>query len=132
MEYVVDTSALLAVASEQPEKAALLRLTRGCSLVAPSSVRWEVGNAISAMFKRRQVTLEQGIAIEQACASVPIRTVDIELAEAIRLSFRLNIYAYDAYVLGCALVMRSPILTLDRGLTAHAKTLGIETPEIVV
>ena len=131
MDYVIDTSAILAVASEQAEKSALLELTRGCSLVAPSSVQWEVGNAISAMFKRRQITLEQGLALESACAAIPIRTVDIELATAIELAFRLNIYAYDAYVIGCAKALRAPILTLDRSLATCGRALGLEIPQVV-
>ena len=130
MDYVIDTSALLAVASEQPEKASLLKLTRGATLIAPSSVRWEVGNAISAMFKRRQINLAQGLRLEKVCAGIPIRAVDVELPEAIELSYRLNVYAYDAYVLGCALVVRAPLLTLDRAMMMHARTLGISLPEI--
>src|ERR1700747_47959 len=55
VEIVIDTSALLAVSGEQPERAALIRLTRGATLVAPASVHWEVGNALSAMFKRKAI-----------------------------------------------------------------------------
>ena len=63
MEIVIDTSALLAVVAMEPERAELIRLTRGASLVAPSSVHWEIGNALSAMFKRKAIELDDAVKV---------------------------------------------------------------------
>ena len=73
MEIVIDTSVILAVISEQPEKPELIRLTRGATLVAPSSVHWEVGNALSAMFKRKAIGLDEGLKLLESYAAIPIQ-----------------------------------------------------------
>src|SRR5579863_9678238 len=109
MEIVIDTSALLAVVGEQPEKAALIRLTRGVTLVAPASVHWEVGNALSAMLKRRAIGIAEALALLEAYAAIPIRMADVALKQAVELSAKLNVYAYDAYVIACAINQKAPL-----------------------
>jgi len=39
-------------------------------------------------------------------------------------------YAYDAYILDCAIRHKSPILTLDKKLKAVAQNIKINTLEI--
>jgi predicted nucleic acid-binding protein len=132
MEIVIDTSALLAVVGEQPEKAELVRLTRGAALVAPASVHWEVGNALSAMFKRNSIDLDAALELLDAYAAIPIRLIDMALKQAVELSARLNVYADDAYVIACAMNQRAPILTLDRGLIERARDLKLDVLEVNV
>lgn len=129
MEIVIDTSALLAVVGEQPEKAELIRLTRGAALVAPASVHWEVGNALSAMFKRKSIDLDTALELLDAYADIPIRLIDVALKQAVELSARLNVYAYDAFVIACAVTQRAPILTLDRGLIERAREVKLDVLE---
>ena len=43
MSCVIDTSAIIAVLLSEPERAALIRATKGAELVAPASVHWEIG-----------------------------------------------------------------------------------------
>ena len=128
-EIVIDTSVILAVISEQPEKPDLIRLTRGTTLLAPRSAHWEIGNALSAMFKRRAITLDTARRLLHAYADIPIRQTDLPLEQAVELSQRLDIYAYDAYVLACALNQRAPILSLDGGLKARARELKLDVLE---
>jgi predicted nucleic acid-binding protein len=130
MEVVIDTSAILAVVSEQPEKAELVRLTRGAVLVAPASVHWEIGNALSAMFKRRAVGVDTALQLLAAYAAIPIRLMDVQLEQAVELAARLNIHAYDAYVIACALNQRIPALTLDRTLALRARELNVAILEV--
>ncbi|MGA9355124.1 MAG: type II toxin-antitoxin system VapC family toxin [Terriglobales bacterium] len=130
MEIVIDASAILAVIAEQPEKPELVRLTRGATLVAPSSVHWEVGNALSAMFKRRAIALDEALTLLEAYAAIPIRLTDLALRQVVQLSAKLNVYAYDAYVIACALNQRAPILTLDGGLRARARELKLDVLEV--
>lgn len=127
---MVDTSAVLAVIAEQAEKAALVRLTRGATLVAPASLHWEIGNAISAMFKRRAIEMKEALKLLEAYAAIPIRMADVALKQAVELSARLNVYAYDAYVIACAINQRAPILTLDGGLRARAHELKLQVLEV--
>ena len=55
MEITIDTSALIAVIGNEKTKDRIIEITIGSSLVAPVSVHWEIGNAFSAMFKRRMI-----------------------------------------------------------------------------
>jgi predicted nucleic acid-binding protein len=130
LEILIDTSALIAVISEQAEKAEMIRLTRGATLIAPPSVHWEVGNALSAMFKRRAIELPAAIKALTAYATIPIRLIDIDLVQALRLSQQLNVYAYDAYILACAVNQHAPMLTLDRGLREKARDLKLDVLEV--
>jgi predicted nucleic acid-binding protein len=129
VEIVIDTSAILAVISEQPEKADLVRLTRGATLVAPASVHWEVGNALSAMFKRKAIGIQEALRLLEAYALIPICVAEVGLKQAVELSARLNVYAYDAYVLACAINQRAPLLTLDGGLRERARELKLDVLE---
>jgi predicted nucleic acid-binding protein len=130
VEIVIDTSAILAVVGEQPEKADLVRLTRGATLVAPASVHWEVGNALSAMFKRKAIGVKEALQLLEAYAAIPIRTAEVGLKQAVEMSASLNVYAYDAYVLACAINQRAPLLTLDGGLRERARELKLDVLEV--
>lgn len=130
MEIVIDTSAILAVVGLEPERPELIRLTKGAMLVAPSSVHWEVGNAISAMFKRRAIELDDALRMIEAYVEIPIRLIDTLLTQAVKLSQELNIYAYDAYIIGCAMNQRAPILSLDGVLKERARSVNLEVIEV--
>lgn len=126
----MDTSAIIAVLADEPKKAAILERTDGAELVAPLSLHWEIGNAFSKMFRRRRTTLNQA---KQAIADykqINIRYVDVDLYQALELADQLGLYAYDAYMLACALNLRLPILTLDKKLSGAANLLGVITVEI--
>ena len=129
---MIDTSAILAVIGEQPEKPGLVRLTRGATLVAPASVHWEVGNALSAMFKRKAIGLLEALQLLEAYAAIPIRMTEVGLKQAVELSAKLNVYAYDAYVLACAVNERVPLLTLDDGLRERARELKLDMMEVKI
>ncbi len=125
MNFVVDTSIIIAVIANEPEKPAIIAHTHGAELFAPSSLRWEVGNAFSAMLKRNRITLEQARAAAQIYEQIPLHVIDVDLSQALELAGRLNIYAYDAYVIACALNQSCPLLTLDGGLSYAAKAAGV-------
>ena len=130
MIITIDTSALISVIGNEATKPDIVRLTEGSSLCAPASVHWEIGNAFSAMFKRRQTTVElakQALAIYR---SIPVKYFEYPLEQALDLSARLGIYAYDAYLVQCAMQTNSPLLTLDRKLRAAAEKMSVQTLEI--
>lgn len=130
MEIVIDTSAVLAVVTREPDRDRLLALTNGVSLTAPSSLPWEVGNAFSSMLKMRRLTLSQAQDALRLYRRIPVRLIEVSLADALTLADRLNIYAYDAYMLACAQQQRCPLLSLDRGLLQAARSLGVEILEV--
>jgi uncharacterized protein with PIN domain len=57
MDITIDTSALIAVIANEPEKQKLIEVTKGVDLIAPLSVHWEIGNAFSSWFKRKKQRL---------------------------------------------------------------------------
>jgi len=79
MNIVLDTSAIIAVIADEPEKARLVELTQGATLVVPPSVKWEIGNAFSAMLKRSRITLEQAVDAIEVYHSISMGTVEINL-----------------------------------------------------
>lgn len=126
MNITIDTSVLLAVCTNEPSKPRLIQRTQGHHLLVPASVHWEVGNALSAMLKRSRITRAQAQACILAYQQIPLTKIEVDLGAAVELAERFQIYAYDAYLLTCALAERTPLLTLDRALMVAAKQLNIE------
>jgi predicted nucleic acid-binding protein len=127
---VVDVSAVIAVLTNEPHRPTLLRLTTGAELLSPVSLPIEIGNAFSAMFKRGRISLKDAEAAVEAYQKIVVRLTTIDLAQALELSHRLKIYAYDAYLLECCLRYRAHLLTLDAGLREAARRVKVHALEI--
>lgn len=127
---VIDTSALLAVLLEEPEKPAVMEATMGSILCAPASVRWEVGNAATASVKRRRLTAERAKQLVTDFEQVTIRELPIDLPRAVSLALKLGVYAYDAYILEAARSSGYPLLALDGPIQRNAKKLGLPLVEV--
>jgi predicted nucleic acid-binding protein len=125
MNVVIDTSAVLAVLLNEPERKFLLDQTQDCELLAPYSLPWEIGNAISAMFKRKKINLKDAKLIFEIFNEIPIRLCNISIINALEISDLFKMYAYDAYMIECARSYRAPLLTLDLNLIKKAKEFGI-------
>jgi len=130
MKIVVDTSVIIAVIAQEPERLALIELTRGLELIAPPSVHWEIGNAFSAMLKRQRITLELALQALDVYAKIPIRFLEVELEKTLKIAHQQNVYAYDAYIIRCAQKYRAPILSLDRNLIVCAQKMGLRLKEV--
>jgi predicted nucleic acid-binding protein len=130
MNITVDTSVLIAVVGNEPSRVRAIEVTTGHGLIAPVSVHWEMGNALSAMIKRERVTLAQAQACVEAYLQIPIKLVDVDLKQALSVVKQVRVYAYDAYLLVCAMQTRTPLLTLDQPLRSAAAHLGIEVLEV--
>lgn len=127
---IIDTSALMAIIGNEPDKPKLIEVTQDAELIAPPSVHWEIGNAFSALFKKRQVTLTQALQAIQAYQQIPILFREVELTTTLQLCLSLNIYAYDAYLIASALQHDSPLLSLDRQLLKAAVKAGANIIEV--
>ena len=126
----MDTSAIIAVIADEPEKPAILAYTIDSDVVAPASVRWEIGNALSGMFKRKRITMDRARLAIRSYERMQIRFIDVDLEQSLELSERMDIYAYDAYVLVCASDMQLPLLTLDNRMATIASQIGVQTLEV--
>lgn len=131
MDIVVDTSVIIAVIANEPERESLVELTKGVNLTAPCSVHWEVGNAFSAMLKQKRITMDLALKAIGAYRKIPIRFVDIELEESLRIVDKFGIYAYDAYLIRCASKYKLPLISLDRNLISCARQFKISVLEAI-
>ncbi len=132
MKITVDTSVIIAVVTNEPHKGSLVAATRESELVAPSSLPWEIGNAFSAMLRRERITVEQARAAVLAYGKIPVQLVDVPLVQALEIANEQKIYAYDAYMVACALQHRAPLLSLDARLRAAALASGARVVELEV
>jgi len=130
LDISVDTSIIMAVILNEPTKPVLLQLTEGADLRSAASLPWEVGNALTALFKRGRIGLEQAQRALESFEAIPVQLAEVDLQEAVRLGHEHGIYAYDAYVLECARRYATPLLSLDGPQCRIARTLGIEVLEV--
>ncbi len=128
-DLAVDTSTVIAVIANEPEKSLLIAKTQGYELFAPRSLYWEIGNAFSAMIKRGRITLEQAKTAIEIYEQIPLNLVDVDLKQALEIVEKHKVYAYDAYMIACAVHRGCPLLTLDGGLSYAAKAAGVEVWE---
>ena len=82
------------------------------------------------MYKRKSITEHDGNYIISAFKQIPISLVDINIFKAIQLAYKYNIYAYDAYMIGCAKEQKAALITLDKKLITIAKKCNINTIEV--
>jgi len=129
MKIVADTNTFIAVALEEPEKRQIIQFTVGKELVAPEVLPFEVGNALTAMVKKRTLDPNEVISAWDVVQTIPVELRRIDIQAALGLAVRFNIYAYDAYFIECALSLRCPMLTLDHRMKMVARDVGIRILE---
>jgi predicted nucleic acid-binding protein len=129
-DIVIDTSSLIAVIVDEPERNRIVEITDGNTLIGPGSIPCEIGNAFSAMFKQNRLTIDEAQKGLVIFNSIPLQYIKSDFVNVLQLSKQVRMYAYDAYFLDCAIRHRAPLLTLDRKLKASAKSLNVETMEV--
>jgi len=129
MNIISDTNIFLAVALDEPEKDNIIRLTSDTSAISPEILFYEVGNALTAMVKRKQLTNSEALSAFVAVSLIPVRLVSVDIEQALRLAIQYNIYAYDGYFLQCAIHLSCPLMTLDKRMKKVASELKIEVLE---
>ncbi len=129
MNIISDTNIFLAVALDEPEKGRIIQLTSELDAIAPEILPYEIGNALSAMIKRKQITHDEALSAQRTASLIPVRLISIDIKQALKLAIKFNIYAYDAYFLQCAKAMSIPLITLDKRMKQVAAKLSIEVLE---
>jgi len=130
MKITADTNTFLAVTLYEPERDEIIRLTLDHEIVAPDVLPFEIGNALSAMLKRKRISPNELIDIWDATQKIPVDLRNIDIRKALEIASQFNIYAYDAYFLTCSLSLHCPLITLDRRMNEVAKVLGIPIMEV--
>ncbi len=129
MNILADTNIFLAVVLDEPEKDRIIQLTAEADPIAPEILPYEIGNALSAMIKRKQITRDEALSAQKATSFIPVRLIHIDVPLALKLAIACNIYAYDAYFLQCAKSLSLPLLTLDKRMKQIATRLNIDVLE---
>jgi predicted nucleic acid-binding protein len=125
MKIIADSNTFIAVALNEPEKDKIIQLTEGHDLVAPDALPFEIGNALTAMMKKKVLKEEEVLSVWKLVQKIPVDLRHTDIQSALIIAIKFNIYAYDAYFLECALNLRSPLLTLDLGMKRVAREIGI-------
>jgi predicted nucleic acid-binding protein len=126
MKLAVDTSALLAVVFNEPQRQSMIAAAYGCDLLASDILPFEVGNALVAMARRKRLKPEEVLAAWSVFNRFPISLASIDIHAALKMALRHGIYAYDACVMQCAIEQSAELLTLDQRLKAIAGAEGIK------
>ncbi len=129
MNIISDTNIFLAVVLDEPEKDKIIQLTSKANAISPDVLPYEVGNALSAMVKRKKLTESEALAALEGVRSIPVRLVSVDIHKALKIALEYNIYAYDAYFLQCAKQLSYPLITLDQKMKQVAYKLKIEVVE---
>lgn len=130
MDIVIDTSAILAVILNEPERDRIIQKVSGSTLIGPGSIPWEMGNAFSAMLKKKRLKLDVAIKGIDIFKQIRIRLIAPYYSDVMKICSDHDTYAYDAYFLECALRFNAPLLTLDKKLKKTAEALNIVVWEV--
>ena len=126
MDVLIDASALMPILINEPEKEELINATKNCELLAPSILPYEIGNA-STRLKRRQILTENQIIHSfNGFMNIPLRLIDVDIENALKIACKYSIYAYDAYYLEIAYRFNLPLLTLDGPMKKIALDLNLK------
>jgi predicted nucleic acid-binding protein len=126
MNILIDASALMPILINEPEKEYIINTTKNCELLAPSILPYEIGNAFSRL-KRRQILNERQVyAAYNDFKKIPLRLLEIDIENALKIACKYSIYAYDAYYLDIASRLNLPLLTLDVPMKKIASNLNLK------
>jgi predicted nucleic acid-binding protein len=132
VNIIVDTSIIIAVILNEKSKKNIIRLTEGTNLFAPASLHWEIGNAFSAIFKRKRLKIDKALKALKYYREIPIRFTDIDLEPVLEIAHKYKIYAYDAYFIAAAKELNAPLISLDNTLLEIAQKDGQKTIEVKI
>ena len=90
MRIVSDTNILLAVIFNEPERDNIIQLTSGNEAIAPEILPYEIGNALSAMIKRKQITQKEALNAQKSINAIPVRLMSIDISQALKTGNRFQ------------------------------------------
>ena len=125
MKFVIDASVVVAVVLGEPEREWAIESTRKGMALAPRSLPFEIGNALTGLVKRRCLSPEGMYAAWTAASAFRVTLRDIDIGAALRVAAANSLYGYDAYMLQCATETKATLMTLDRRMAAVARSMGL-------
>jgi predicted nucleic acid-binding protein len=129
MNVLIDASALMPILINEPEKEYIVNVTKNCELLAPSMLPYEIGNALTRLKKRQILDEKQIIVAYNDFRKIPLRLLEVDFENALKIACQYVIYAYDAYYLETAYRLNLPLLTLDEPMKKIAFNLKLKLLE---
>jgi predicted nucleic acid-binding protein len=129
MDILVDASVIISIVIDEPEKEKAIKLTKDCTLLSPAMITYEIGNALSRLKKRHILDAAGVIEAYNVYKKIPLRMVEVDMENALKIACKYNIYAYDAYYLETARRLKLPLLTFDGPMKQIGYNLKIEMVE---
>ena len=130
MNMVIDTSAIIASVMRGPERDTLAEAASGHVLLAPGFLQWEACHVFSVMIRQKGIDAEEARRGMEILDHIPLRYVDVDMAQVLAIAARLKGVAADAFFLETAIRYGAPLLTVDRSLGRDAESLGIDVVRI--
>jgi len=130
MIVLVDANIYLAVVLDEPEKDKIIEITHSADLISPAVLPFEVGNALSALYKRHRLEKKQIIECYSIFRQIPVRLINVDIEASLMIAANYGMYAYDAYYLETAKRYTCRLMTLDKKMKEAAVDLGIHVLEV--
>jgi predicted nucleic acid-binding protein len=129
MNILIDASVIISFVIDEPEKEMAIKLTKNCTLLSPLIIPYEIGNALARLHKRHILDKDRMIAAYSVFKKIPLKTMEVDIEEALKIAYKYNIYAYDAYYLETAKRLKLPLLTFDGPMKKVADDMRLEIVE---
>jgi predicted nucleic acid-binding protein len=129
MNIIMDASAIITMVIDEPEKDLIVNLTKDMDLLSPEMVPFEIGNALTRLKRRHILNNEEVIEAYNVYKNIPLRFIEVNVENALKIACQYNIYAYDAYYLEAAFRLKLPLLTLDRPMKDIARRMKLDILE---
>jgi predicted nucleic acid-binding protein len=130
VNILLDASAIMAVLIQEPESERIINLTENTELLAPEMIKYEIGNALSKLLKRKILNEAEVIETYKKYETIPLHLLGINMEKALKIACKYKIYAYDAYYLETAHRLKIPLLTLDGNMKQIGADLKLEILEV--
>jgi len=118
---VLDASALVALLFDEPEGSTVAERIRGCDLVAPALLDFEVVNTCLSKIRRQPLRREALLDAHATRVQFKIETMEVDHLAVLALAQRTGLTGYDASYLYLARTLEVELVTLDRQLTEAAE-----------
>lgn len=118
---VIDASALAAVIFGETSAETVAAEARGCDLVAPYLLEFELVNVCVSKIRRTPADRELLLAAYSRRATIKVETMDVDYAAILVLAQQTGLTGYDASYLLLARTLGVELVTLDRQLQIAAE-----------
>lgn len=122
---VIDASCIMAIIKQEPSAMEVIDRLKGFNLCSSQCLPFEIGNALSKLMKRHLIDVGQACRFFELYKKIPIKLLECDFVDSIRMAGEEKHYCYDMYYLDCALKSGSPLFTMDERLSSIAKKRGV-------